>query len=551
MSTPIDIIVPVYGGVEETRRCLRSVLASRCRRPWRLIVINDASPDPEMAPMLAALAREDDRITLLRNDTNLGFVATVNRGMALHPDCDLVLLNSDTEVANDWLDRLAAAAEGPRVATVTPFSNNATICSFPRFCRDNPLPPNWSTQALDALFARCNAGQTLEIPTGVGFCLYIRRAALDQVGPFDAETFGRGYGEENDFCRRAAAKGWRNLLACDTFVYHAGGVSFSDEQQARIEKAQALLDRRHPDYHRLVHEHIQGDPAALARLKVLVELYRASPRPKVLHLTHHLSGGTLKHIRELAHHLRDRMDSLLLRPDHDGHTSLYFGVETDDPAIAFDLPADHPRLVRLLRALGVARLHYHHTLALETRLWGLPQDLELPYDITLHDYYFINAHPTQTDAQGRYQPDLERQQSVYPLAMPLAQWQRNQRQLLDDAQRIFAPSQAAADEMARHYPHLTYTVAFHPDSERLMPWPAVTPKALHAPPLRILVLGALSLEKGADLLEATAKAAQARGAGLEFHLLGYAYRPLDEAVHTTAPTTKRSWRSGSPPSTPT
>ena len=86
---------------------------------------------PAIAQYLRELAAQR-RITLLANEANAGFVQSVNRGMALHGDRDVVLLNSDTEVANDWLGRLHAAAHSaPGVATVTPFSNNATICSYP------------------------------------------------------------------------------------------------------------------------------------------------------------------------------------------------------------------------------------------------------------------------------------------------------------------------------------------------------------------------------------------------------------------------------------
>jgi hypothetical protein len=83
--------------------------------------------------------------------------------------------------------------------------------------------PGWTVTRMDALFARVNTGQSCEIPTGVGFCLFIRRGCLDDVGFFDEQRFGRGYGEENDFCLRASARGWVNRLCADVFVYHAGG----------------------------------------------------------------------------------------------------------------------------------------------------------------------------------------------------------------------------------------------------------------------------------------------------------------------------------------
>ncbi len=532
MTEPVDVIVPVYRGLEETRACLESVVAHPQRHPYRLVIIDDASPDPGMIPMLEAFAAAHRQVELLHNPTNLGFVGTVNRGMSLHPDRDVVLLNSDTEVANDWLDRLLqAAASNPDAATITPFSNNATICSFPRFCHYSPLPEHWSLAELDRLFAERNGGKVIDIPTGVGFCMYVRRASLDAIGLFDEQRFGRGYGEENDFCRRAAKAGWRNLLCCDTFVYHHGGISFSSEQEARIEQAQKILDSLHPEYHALVHEHIQQDPAAIHRHRVLAEMYRRSPRHKVLHVTHRLGGGTLTHVQELADFLQDRMDALLLQPANDsGRTSLYFGTSKDSPALRFDLPADYPALEQLLRQLGVSRIHFHHTLGLETSIWGLPGDLGIPYDITIHDYYFVNAHPTQTDAQGRYQPDLDKQQSSYPLPVPLETWQRNQHHLLDGAERIIVPSTAAFRELTHHFPALDAVIAFHPDSEQAMPWPNVQADKRPGEPLRILVLGALSQEKGADLLEATAIAAQDEKAALEFHLLGYAYRPLDRCI---------------------
>jgi len=256
----IDVIIPVYKGFDHTRRCIASVLASEQKAQFHLVVIDDASPEPAIASYLDALALEG-KIELLRNENNLGFVRTVNRGMELHTDRDVVLLNSDTEVANDWLDRLAAAASADHVATATPFSNNATICSYPFEGWQGNLPGNLGLQELDRIFARTNAGMTVFIPTGVGFCMYIRRACLARVGLFDAERFGRGYGEENDFCMRAAKEGWRHVLAADIFVFHEGGVSFSNERFALLKAAGIALVQAHPEYNRIVHEWILADPA--------------------------------------------------------------------------------------------------------------------------------------------------------------------------------------------------------------------------------------------------------------------------------------------------
>ena len=264
----IDVIIPVYGGLEQTRRCIESVLSQRQALSHEVVVVDDATPEPEIAAYLDRLAGEG-RITLHRNESNLGFVKSANRGMGLHGDRDVVLLNSDTEVANDWLDRLAGAARSaPYIATATPFSNNATICSYPFEGWSGGVPGTLGLAQLDRLFATSNAGHTLELPTAIGFCMYIRRECLDKLGMFDAERFGRGYGEENDFCMRALKAGWRHVLAADVFIYHEGSVSFSSERFELIKAATAALLAAHPDYTSRVHEFIKADPAAGVRAAV-------------------------------------------------------------------------------------------------------------------------------------------------------------------------------------------------------------------------------------------------------------------------------------------
>lgn len=261
----IDVIIPVYKGLQQTRRCIESVLGNPQRAPFEIVVVDDLSPDPEIVIHLCALAARG-QITLLRNETNLGFVHSANRGMSLHPDRDVVLLNSDTEVANDWLDRLRRCAHAqPDVGTVTPFSNNATICSYPFEGWPGGIPGTLGLAALDRLFAKANAGRSVDLPTAVGFCMYIRRACLEQLGLFDADRFGRGYGEENDFCMRGASKGWRSVLAGDVLVFHEGAVSFSDERDALVQAAEKKLLEAHPDYLRKVREFLARDPSGALR----------------------------------------------------------------------------------------------------------------------------------------------------------------------------------------------------------------------------------------------------------------------------------------------
>lgn len=537
MRAVVDIIVPVYRGYQDTRRCLESVLNYSQQTPFDIVVIDDASPEDEVAEYVRDLARASDRILLLRNDTNQGFVASVNRGMSLHPDRDVVILNSDTEVANNWLDRLYLCVNKEEmIGTVTPFSNNATICSFPKCCVDNEIPFGWSVESIDKVFAEVNAGKYVEIPTTVGFCMYIKRSCITDVGVFDVDTFGRGYGEENDFCMRAAQNGWRHVLCADTFVFHTGGISFASEQEVRIQAAQDKLDKLYPEYHQLVHAHIAKDPARPLRINAMMGHIRRSNKIKILFVTHKLGGGVEKHIQELGAYKQEIL-ALVIRPGEDSFFVFSLDMGREGHNLYFSLPDDYQEIKQLCKYLGVSRVHFHHTMGIDTCLWRLAQDLSVPLDITLHDYYFINGNPTLVDINGRFCEDLRSRDDLCADACPIPggatayKWRKNQRVILTTAERIFAPSRYTADLFRYYYPELNPIVVYHPDWEQDSPYPVPRLRGVaETKPLRILVLGALSKEKGADVLEACAIHTKRKGYPLEFHLIGYAYRPLNSTV---------------------
>lgn len=534
LSAPIDVIVPVYRGLGDTQRCISSALASVQRCDWALIVINDCSPEPEVSQWLREVAAREPRITLLENPENLGFVATVNRGMSLHPERDVVLLNSDTEVANDWLDRLAQAAyRHGRVATVTPFSNNATICSSPRFCEANSLPEGYDTARLDALFARTNPGQVVDVPTGVGFCMYIRRDSLQDVGLFDVAHFGKGYGEENDFCHRAHLAGWRNLHALDTFVLHAGGVSFGASKSARERAAMDTLRRLHPQYNGAVQAFIQQDPARGARQAVDVARVIESGLPVVLMVLHQFAGGTVRHARELAAQLSGRAWCLLLRPEDGTQVRLQLVGPQEGLDLGFDVATQYPDLLKTLRHLGVRLVHYQHLLGHALPIRGLAQDLGVPSEFTAHDFYSYCPQITLTTQDGQYcgEQGLDQCRSCVaerpaPGGGRIEDWRAFNADVLQRARHVLAPSLDAARRLASFVPTCDVRLAPHRDLPAHLP-PAALPRRLPAEaPLKIVILGALSAIKGADLLEAVALEAERRQVPIDLHLVGYGYRTL-------------------------
>jgi len=267
LTRPLPVVVvPVFNALEALDGCL-AALDRSLPAGSRVHVADDASTDVRVPALLADWhARSRLSVTRVRRAANLGFPANCNAAFEETGDADLVLLNSDTEPAGDWLQRLAAAAAAQAdVATATPWSNNGEIVSYPVFVERNPVPADPDRMAAAA--ARLTPRYPV-LPTAVGFCMYLRRAALAQVGGFDADTFGKGYGEENDWCLRSAAHGWRHVLCDDAYVAHHGNASFSGVGMAPGGENLRRLAARWPFYNESVARFILSDPLAGDRARL-------------------------------------------------------------------------------------------------------------------------------------------------------------------------------------------------------------------------------------------------------------------------------------------
>ena len=530
MEPIVDVIVPVYRGVAATRRCLDSVLRYPQATAFQLIVIDDATPEPDLRAYLDELAA-DTRLELIRNPENLGFARVANQGFRLHPDRDVLLLNSDTEVANDWLDRLrACAATDYTIATVTPFSNNATVCSYPRIGMSNALPADVGTEELDALFRQANGGAVIDLPIGVGFCMYVPRLAIDAMGGFDEWTFGDGYGEEVDFCMRARIAGWRNVLCADCFVFHEGAASFGATSEPKKQKAQRNIDRRFPDYPELVAGFFERDPPRPLRRAVDMARLAASHKPRILFVSHAWGGGVQRHIQDLADALQGRAEILLLQPSRAQTASLrWLGA---DEEFALHLPiGDAPDAwLAVLGALGLARVHYHHVQGFPEWILDLAAGLGLPYDVTLHDYFPVCPQLHFVDSAGQYcrEPGpsvcarcIAGRPPQWPLGIEA--WRHRCLTWLRSADRVIAPSADVAARMRRYDPALA-----------LVTWPHPEPSGETALPLaaqslrrrKIAILGTLSDAKGLQRVSAAAEHAAAQTWPVDFRVIGALERPI-------------------------
>ncbi len=247
-APPAAIVVPIYNSPQCVKRCIVALLR-HTPTARRKILIDDASTDPEIAEILRAYGGRPD-ILIRRNERNLGYTASCNLGIELAGQADVVLLNSDTQVGPRWLERLRLTAySDAAIGTVTAVSDNAGAFSVPELEKHCPIPERWTLeQTQRAVLQQCG-GCLPRLPTGNGFCLYVKRDMLDRVGVLDAQAFPAGYGEENDLCQRAERAGFRHVIAGDVLVQHARSASFGDERRAALgAQGMAVLRKRYPDY---------------------------------------------------------------------------------------------------------------------------------------------------------------------------------------------------------------------------------------------------------------------------------------------------------------
>jgi len=541
-SEVVDVIIPVYQGYDETIACIDSVLKAKNETTVQIIVINDQAPDGRLQFKLQAMGKEK-LFTLIKNPKNLGFGGTANIGLKLHKDRDAVLLNSDTEVYNHWLDRmLNAANKNNNIATVTPFSNNATICSFPGFNQDNDLTDELSAKEIDQWFADINKNQLVDLPTAIGFCMLIKREVIETIGYLDETTWQKGYGEENDFCLKAAALGWRHVLAADVFVKHYGSVSFAEDKQKWLEPNIAKLNKLYPDYSATVQRFIKQDPIAKFRNPVIKKMLRQRADKYMLFIMHNLGGGAKTNADQMAALLTQQGVSVL-ELIAVSETQWELKDQTNTLCLKYQYPEDFSQLESDLLELGVWRIHFHQLIGFPKQIWQLPKLLTCEYDYTAHDFLPLCPRINMIDESGQYcnesqyddekcqrcikmngLPEVEGYESLWKeYDQSIKHWREDFKGRLSEADSIFCPSESTAKIYKDHYALSNICVKKHPESSFTILKPGTMSTTIN-----IAIIGAIGEHKGSQLLLDCAKNALKEGLPLHFVLIGYSN--IDEAL---------------------
>ena len=572
----VAVVIPVYNQTALLRKCAESLLAFT-PADVELCFIDDRSPEPEVAAFLRELAeRAPGRVTVLTNDRNLGFSETCNRGMEYAGRRDVVLLNSDAAVSPRWLDELRLAAyEDEHTGTVSAVSNNSGFASVPVPPEAGPLPKDDGSQKivpppeLLAQVGRAYLHQPevfFDSPTGHGFCMYLKRAMLDEVGKLDAETFGKGYGEEVDLCMRAYRLGWTHRVTSRVFVWHYNAAAFGDTKRERIKKSNAILAQRYPEFEfrkELMKSIWNKKREALAGMADMFRPGNPPPRPRILFVLGVKSGGTFWTNRDLMRQIRDKYEPFLLFCNG-RELRLY---DFDDPRIEdgeliakynlrnqfsyFDVQSDEMDRVILYWILrcGVELIHIRHMGHISSGFLKTAHRLNIPILLSFHDFFTISPTVKLMDCKNRFHPEGIQDGVTRPDAVVLSKeinvpppgineatathWKESFAQKVFPYCRFFITTcEDARSRLMAHFP----TLAERADDFFVIPHgrdidPRVCgEKAIDFDaPIKLLYLGNCTAAKGGDLL---ARVMQAdRGHRLKLHLVGAVQPELQDDMN--------------------
>lgn len=527
----ITILLPVFNAFDVLPEVLSRVL-THTDVPFHLVVIEDCSSDINVRPFLQQWTQDaatKASVTLVENTENLGFIGSINAGLDLAmgttlpdlpKDCvegPIVLLNSDALVPANWASRLIAPMLADhKLASTTPMSNDAEIMSVPVLCKPSPLGAGVLDQ-LDAAAARLN-GDVVQavVPTGVGFCMAMSRSWVRKLPRLDP-VFGRGYGEEVDWCQRARALGARHAAIGNLFVEHRGGSSFgSADKQAMIAKNNAIVSARYPTYDADVQGFISTDPLLSARLSLALAWAGISATAAVpVYLAHSLGGGADQYVQtRIKDDLQNIGAAIVLRVGgvrtwrievHTPHGITL--ADTDDTDLMVRL-FDQIEACHIIYSCGVGAPDPASLPAVLLRLFDREKDR---LTVLVHDFFMISPSYTLLGSDGAYRgPILDR--STDPAHSFRGQdgkiahgpaWQAQWHKLLKQADAIEVFSDSSAIVLLTLWPDLSKTIQVTPHTlphtvDPVSPPSGTQPKALG-------VLGGINFAKGASVVEQLAK----------------------------------------------
>lgn len=478
----VDIIIPIYNAYEDLLLCVDSIYRYTNLKRNRLILINDNSTDGRIASYLEKQIKEN--VIVIHNETNKGFSNNINIGMSQSESNDVILLNSDTIVTECWVEKMSECAYSDRsIGTVTPTSNNATLCSVPVFCDENILPDGMTIEQAGAIVERCSLKKYPRITVAHGFCMYVKREVINCIGNFDAETFKRGYGEENDFCNRAEQAGFHHVMCDNTYIFHSGTKSFaSKEKEAYIKAHEQILRDRYPVQMRNNDLHCLNNPNFFVgdNIGLYFDLYNG--KKNILYLvqsdfrkdTADYIGGTQLHVHDLTENLKESYNVFVAARNGEVlNLTVYFeGKERKfefyigkrETFYEFNNKMFETLWRNILSAFRIELIHIHHVITTSFDIFYVADEYNIPVIFTAHDFYFICPSIKMVNENDKIciGKDCEEEccnclndtLGITDRINYIKLWREHCSEVLDICKWVITPDQSVADVLQMYYPQL-------------------------------------------------------------------------------------------------
>ena len=530
-----DVIIPIYNAYDCLSPCIDSVIKNTDLSQNRIILIDDKSPDDRVLPLLEKYSNGDN-IILLKNEENLGFVGTVNKGMKYSKN-DVLLLNSDTEVSKGWLDKIKKCAYSEKkISTVTPLSNNATLVSVPIGLTRNELPSNISFDEYADLVEKTAYNSNQKLPTAHGFCMYIRREALNVVGFFDEETFGKGYGEENDFSFRCMDYGYKNVLCDNTIIYHKEKQSFSEKRQKLVEENSKKLAARYPIYCKKNEFWCQSFPIRkqCENIDYQINMY---DRKNILILMHDWTdvennvGGTTLHVNDIIKKLRNKFNFHVLYPENgsykvmsyfkDSKKCLSVGTVNSYSRIEFYDKEYRKMIESIFSGFRIDCVHINHMIGHYMDVADVAKEKKISSIISLHDFYCLcpsinMLYMMEKDCIPMDKKDCEKclMSKIGIQNNIVDEWRTQWNSFLSNFDKVIVPSKSTCNTISKVYKDLNIDIIEHGlDIDDNMYDLDVNSKKFN-----VAFVGVMAIHKGARILEYLIK--NTKNENIVYHLFG-------------------------------
>jgi GT2 family glycosyltransferase len=533
----IDIIIPVYNGYEYLEKLFKTI--SYTKMNYRIIVINDKSTDTRIKEFLEKYKEDNDHVILLENKENLGFVKTVNKGLSIAIN-HVALLNTDIELPNMWLERLMTPIIlNDNIATSTPFTNCGTICSFPEFCKDNKIFEDLDLNYIDEAFQTIKPSYTT-LPTGVGFCMGINKKALNEVGLLDDDTFGKGYGEENDWCQRAIKAGYKNVHVENLYVYHKHGGSFLSEEKKRLlENNLKLLSQKHANYLNNIENFCSSDPVKNVRNYVVFNILSSKSDNISVYFDHDMGGGATRYLEaKVKKSLLNGQSSIIIRHEH-LNKRYFFNYKYKNYSISYYF-IKFSEIIDVLSRLNVKKIYinelvnYPNLYEILEKISEFKERNHVDMIMLLHDFFSICPTINLLDDKGCYCniPNIKtcekclknNQLNNYFKYESMEKWNNEWRKFLNKCDDIIAFSQSSKMLLKKKYDLNKNIVVIPHEVNYIIP---LERKEKTTNTLNIGLLGLLNYHKGLKKIKELLETIEKDKLDINIILIGYTLETIN------------------------